>query len=234
MGSCSLENRRFGPSYWSERQVQMSLVKYQQYGRHWLGLLGARWFAFLARRNWFGIRPPFIVVVLEAVHLSLISLARSNIPHDEQSRGRLAGDHGVPLDALIPVIRTYTPWKGLAWFGHRGSNKSGNHRYFLRYRANSQIFLLRMANCSHCRDIEWAGRIGIAAMGNIGCDSSAELVGVIPFGKCLLDKMLCISHRYLAAWYHAASGAPVRSRRTCTCSLMYRMALDSTGFCCWL
>jgi hypothetical protein len=51
-------------------QVQMSLVKYPAvWGDIGWDFFGARWFAFLARRNWFGIRSCLSVVVLEAVHL---------------------------------------------------------------------------------------------------------------------------------------------------------------------
>jgi hypothetical protein len=102
MGSCSLENRGDLALHTGlGGQVQMSLVKYPAVWETLVGTSLARGGLRSWLEKWFGIRLLFIVVVLEAVHLSLISLAVGLISHDEQSRGRLAGDHGVPLTRLF-------------------------------------------------------------------------------------------------------------------------------------
>jgi hypothetical protein len=102
MGSCSLENRGDLALHTGlGGQVQMSLVKYPAVWRH-LGLLWRE----VGLRSWLEemVRDPllFIVVVLEAVHLSLISLAVGLIsPMMSSLADGLAGDHGVPLTRLF-------------------------------------------------------------------------------------------------------------------------------------
>jgi hypothetical protein len=62
---------------------------------------------------WFGIRLLFIVVVLEAVHLSLISLAVGLISHDEQSADGLLAITGSHLNAYSGYKDVQRPGKDL-------------------------------------------------------------------------------------------------------------------------